>query len=176
MQLRFQQGVERRGIVEIIYINDGEPGVHGDSAKQAAAEAREFSLENGLKVIVQEDHRAPVVVSQVWYKVGSSYEHGGITGISHALEHMMFQGTARHGPGEFSRIISEHGGEENAFTGIDYTAYFQKLDQGAPRRELRARSRSDARTDAVRPGIRQRNQGGHGRAAVAHGGQPRGPG
>ncbi|MGH8537325.1 MAG: M16 family metallopeptidase [Gammaproteobacteria bacterium] len=95
----------------------------------AAAETREFSLENGLKVIVQEDHRAPVVVSQVWYKVGSSYEHGGITGISHALEHMMFQGTARHGPGEFSRIISEHGGEENAFTGIDYTAYFQKLDR-----------------------------------------------
>ncbi len=99
------------------------------TSSRAAAEAREFSLENGLKVIVQEDRRAPVVVSQVWYKVGSSYEHGGITGISHALEHMMFQGTARHGPGEFSRIISEHGGEENAFTGMDYTAYFQKLDR-----------------------------------------------
>ena len=57
-----------------------------------AAEVREFTLDNGLELIVQEDHRAPVVVSQVWYKVGSSYEHEGITGVSHALEHMMFLG------------------------------------------------------------------------------------
>jgi zinc protease len=64
----------------------------------------------------------------VWYKVGSSYEHEGITGISHALEHMMFKGTEKHAPGEFSRIISENGGRENAFTGADYTAYFQTLE------------------------------------------------
>ena len=88
---------------------------------------REFELDNGLKVIVQEDHRAPVVVSQIWYKVGSSYESSGQTGISHVLEHMMFKGTRRHGPGEFSRIISINGGRENAFTGRDYTAYFQQL-------------------------------------------------
>ncbi len=87
----------------------------------------EFELANGLKVLVREDHRAPVVVSQVWYKVGSSYEHGGNTGVSHALEHMMFQGTKRYGPGKFSEIIAAQGGSENAFTGIDYTAYFQTL-------------------------------------------------
>ncbi|MGR8941004.1 MAG: M16 family metallopeptidase [Gammaproteobacteria bacterium] len=88
----------------------------------------EHVLKNGLKVLVQEDHRSPVVVSQVWYKVGSSYEPGGITGISHMLEHMMFKGTDKLKPGEFSRIIAENGGEENAFTGSDYTAYFQTMN------------------------------------------------
>lgn len=87
-----------------------------------------YELSNGLKIFVQEDHRAPVVVSQVWYRVGSSYEPNGITGISHALEHMMFKGTDQHGPGEFSRIIAENGGEENAFTSTDYTAYYQVID------------------------------------------------
>ncbi len=95
----------------------------------AATQVHEFTLKNGLKVLIKEDHRAPVVVTQVWYKVGSSYEHEGITGISHLLEHMMFKGTARHGPGEFSRIIAEHGGRENAFTGSDYTAYFETLEK-----------------------------------------------
>jgi zinc protease len=94
----------------------------------ALAQVHEKVLDNGLKVIVKEDHRAPVVVSQIWYKVGSSYEYGGITGVSHVLEHMMFQGTAAHPAGEFSRIISENGGSENAFTGRDYTAYFQQLE------------------------------------------------
>jgi zinc protease len=86
-------------------------------------------LENGLKVIVKEDHRAPIVVSQIWYKVGSSYEYGGITGVSHVLEHMMFKGTKKVPAGEFSRIIAENGGKENAFTGRDYTAYFQQLEK-----------------------------------------------
>jgi len=89
----------------------------------------EYTLKNGLRLIVREDHRAPVVVSQVWYKVGSSYEYDGITGISHVLEHMMFKGTRKHPAGEFSRIISENGGRENAFTGKDYTAYFQQLEK-----------------------------------------------
>ncbi|MFT5425270.1 MAG: zinc protease [Gammaproteobacteria bacterium] len=92
------------------------------------ANVHEYELDNGLKILVKEDHRAPVVVSQVWYKVGSSYEHEGITGISHALEHMMFKGTEKYPAGEFSRIISENGGQENAFTGSDYTAYFQTLE------------------------------------------------
>jgi zinc protease len=91
------------------------------------AQVSEFELENGLKLIVKEDHRAPVVVSQVWYKVGSSYEYNGITGISHVLEHMMFKGTENLEPNEFSQIIARNGGEQNAFTGRDYTAYFQKL-------------------------------------------------
>lgn len=89
----------------------------------------EFQLDNGLKLLVKEDHRAPAVVSQVWYKVGSSYEHEGVTGISHLLEHMMFKGTEKHPPGEFSRIIAANGGRENAFTGEDYTAYFQTLEK-----------------------------------------------
>ncbi|MEW4983347.1 MAG: pitrilysin family protein [Cycloclasticus sp.] len=85
-------------------------------------------LKNGLKVLVKEDHRAPVMVSQIWYKVGASYEHDGITGLSHVLEHMMFQGTDNLEPGEFSKIIAENGGRENAFTGADYTAYFQTME------------------------------------------------
>lgn len=96
-------------------------------AATAQADVSEFKLANGMKVIVKEDHRAPVVVSQVWYKVGSTYEYGGITGVSHVLEHMMFKGTERHPAGEFSRIIAENGGRENAFTARDYTAYFQQL-------------------------------------------------
>ena len=95
----------------------------------AVANVHEYQLENGLKVLVKEDHRAPVVVSQIWYKVGSSYEHDGITGVSHALEHMMFKGTQKYAPGEFSRIISENGGRDNAFTGSDYTAYFQTMEK-----------------------------------------------
>ncbi len=95
----------------------------------ASAQVNEYILDNGLKLLVKEDHRAPVVVSQVWYKVGASYETDGITGVSHVLEHMMFKGTKKHGEGEFSRIISENGGRENAFTGDDYTAYFQTLEK-----------------------------------------------
>jgi len=95
----------------------------------AAGAVHEYQLANGLKLIVKEDHRAPVVVSQVWYRVGASYEHDGITGLSHMLEHMMFQGTRNHAPGEFSRIVAENGGEENAFTSQDYTAYYQRLEK-----------------------------------------------
>lgn len=90
-------------------------------------QVHETVLDNGMKVIVKEDHRAPIMVSQVWYKVGSSYEPDGITGVSHVLEHMMFKGTQTHPPGEFSRIIAANGGSENAFTGRDYTAYFQTM-------------------------------------------------
>lgn len=86
-------------------------------------------LGNGLKVIVKEDHRAPVVVSQIWYRVGSIDEPEGLTGISHVLEHLMFKGTKNLKPGEFSRIIAAEGGRENAFTGRDYTAYFQTLEK-----------------------------------------------
>ena len=92
-----------------------------------AQPTHEFHLANGLKIIVREDHRAPVVVSQLWYKVGSSYETAGQTGLSHALEHMMFKGSRKLGPGESSRILRELGAEENAFTSDDYTAYYQVL-------------------------------------------------
>ena len=98
-------------------------------AQAADGQVHEYRLDNGLRLLVKEDHRAPVVVSQVWYRVGSSYEHDGITGISHVLEHMMFKGTERYGPGEFSRIVAENGGRENAFTSRDYTVYFQTLEK-----------------------------------------------
>ncbi len=94
----------------------------------AASPTTETTLPNGLKVIIKEDHRVPVVVTEVWYKVGSSYEPTGITGISHALEHMMFKGTPAYGPGKFSKIVAENGGDENAFTASDYTAYYQMME------------------------------------------------
>ena len=93
---------------------------------QAASLTQEYQLDNGLKLIVQEDHRAHVAVVQVWYRVGSSYEHDGITGVSHALEHMMFKGTKRFGPGKFSTTVAAHGGSQNAFTSSDYTAYYEE--------------------------------------------------
>ena len=98
-------------------------------APPATPQVYERVLDNGLKVLVKPDDRAPVVVSQVWYKVGSSYEPPGLTGVSHVLEHMMFKGTTTTGPNEFSRIIAEHGGRDNAFTGTDYTTYYQTLEK-----------------------------------------------
>jgi zinc protease len=91
----------------------------------AAADVVEHRFENGLTVLVLPDARAPVVTNQVWYRVGSMDEHSGITGISHMLEHMMFKGSEQYPPGEFSRIVASLGGQENAFTGRDYTGYFQ---------------------------------------------------
>ena len=95
----------------------------------AQAQIQEFKLSNGLKVIVQEDHRSPVVVSQVWYRAGALDEVNGKTGVAHVLEHMMFKGTKRIPAGQFSRMIAAAGGKENAFTGQDYTCYFQQLEK-----------------------------------------------
>ncbi len=110
-------------------------------AKVSESGVHTFMLENGMKILVQADHRSPVVVSQVWYKVGGSYEYAGITGVSHALEHMMFKGTKNLKPGEFSEIIAANGGSENAFTGKDYTAYFQRIS--SDRLELCLRNEAD---------------------------------
>jgi len=93
----------------------------------AQAEVFEKTLSNGLKVIVKEDHRAPTVVQQIWYRAGSMDEKTGTTGVAHVLEHMMFKGTKSVPVGEFSRRIAAAGGRENAFTSYDYTAYFQQL-------------------------------------------------
>ena len=87
----------------------------------------EKTFANGMKVIVKEDHRAPVVISQVWYRVGSAQEHSGITGVSHVLEHMMFKGTEKYPSGTFSSTVAEIGARDNAFTGRDYTAYYQLM-------------------------------------------------
>ncbi len=95
----------------------------------ANAAIQEFKLDNGLKLIVQEDHRSPVVVSQVWYRAGSLDEVNGKTGVAHVLEHMMFKGTKTVPSGQFSRLIAAAGGKENAFTSTDYTCYFQQLEK-----------------------------------------------
>jgi zinc protease len=86
-----------------------------------------FTLDNGLQVVVIENHRAPVVTHMVWYKVGAAEEPPGKSGIAHFLEHLMFKGTDKRAPGEFSDIIARNGGRENAFTSQDYTGYFQSI-------------------------------------------------
>ena len=93
-----------------------------------AQETREFTLGNGMKIIVKEDHRSPTAVHMIWYKAGSMDETSGTTGVAHVLEHMMFKGTKNIKPGEFSRRVAALGGQENAFTGKDYTAYYQQID------------------------------------------------
>jgi zinc protease len=95
----------------------------------AESSIQEFKLDNGLKLVVQEDHRSPVVVSQVWYRAGSMDEVNGKTGVAHVLEHMMFKGTKKVKAGQFSRLIAAAGGKENAFTSADYTCYFQQLEK-----------------------------------------------
>jgi zinc protease len=84
-----------------------------------------YTLKNGLTVLLRQDHRSPIVFASIWYKVGGAYEHDGITGVSHMLEHMMFRGTKKIGPGELNQIVLENGGQQNAMTGQDFTAYYQ---------------------------------------------------
>lgn len=92
-----------------------------------AEEVTTFQLENGLEVVVIEDHRAPVVTQMVWYRTGAADEAPGRSGIAHFLEHLMFKGTATVAPGEFSATVEAQGGDDNAFTSWDYTAYFQRI-------------------------------------------------
>ena len=86
-----------------------------------------YKLDNGMDVVVIEDHRAPVVTHMVWYRVGSADEPYGKSGIAHYLEHLMFKGTDDIPPGQFSKIIAANGGVDNAFTSLDYTAYHQRI-------------------------------------------------
>ena len=86
-----------------------------------------FTLDNGMQVVVIEDHRAPVVTQMVWYKIGRADEAPGHSGIAHFFEHLMFKGTAKVPSGEFSATVEKQGGDDNAFTTEDYTAYFQRV-------------------------------------------------
>ena len=86
-----------------------------------------FKLNNGLEAVVIEDHRAPVVVQMLWYKIGSADEAPGKSGIAHYLEHLMFKGTDKLGPGELSKTVTANGGMDNAFTSYDFTTYFQRI-------------------------------------------------
>lgn len=90
-----------------------------------AVEVKEYKLDNGLKVLIIEEHKAPVATFQVWYRVGSRDEPLGKSGLSHLLEHMMFKGTSQYGPQAFSRIVQKNGGTDNAYTTEDHTTYFQ---------------------------------------------------
>ena len=96
---------------------------------EVLANPHEYMLANGLKIVVKEDHRSPVVISQIWYKAGSIDELNGTTGVAHVLEHMMFKGTKNVSSGEFSKKIAAIGGRDNAFTSRDYTGYFQQLHE-----------------------------------------------
>ncbi|MEK7713764.1 MAG: pitrilysin family protein [Deltaproteobacteria bacterium] len=86
---------------------------------------KEYKLDNGLKVLLMEEHKAPVATFQIWYRVGSRNESPGNTGMSHLLEHMMFKGTKKYGPKTFSQTVQRNGGNDNAFTSKEYTAYFE---------------------------------------------------
>ena len=99
----------------------------GAEAESAGPPVSLFTLANGMDVLVIPDHRAPVITHMVWYRVGSADEEQGKSGLAHFLEHLMFKGTAKNPAGHFSKILASLGGQENAFTGNDYTAYFQRV-------------------------------------------------
>ena len=106
-----------------------------------------FTLANGMQVVVIGNHRVPVVTHMVWYGVGSADEGQGESGIAHFLEHLMFKGTKIRAPGEFSKILARNGGQENAFTSSDYTAYFQTV--AVDRLELFMEMEADRMTNLV---------------------------
>jgi len=94
------------------------------SGARAADRVVATTLDNGLRVLLIEDARSPIVSFQVWYRVGSRNEHRGATGIAHFLEHLMFKGTPSHGPKQFARLVEQNGGQDNAFTSQDVTSYY----------------------------------------------------
>lgn len=101
----------------------------GSGTTALAQQAKEFTLNNGMKIIVKEDRRAPTVAHMIWYRAGSMDEVSGTTGVAHVLEHMMFKGTKKLKPGEFSARVAALGGRENAFTSKDYTGYYQQIEK-----------------------------------------------
>ena len=106
--------------------NNKTPKTSSSSALTMDMSGRhEYQLENGLKVVIKEDHRAPVAMTQIWYKVGSADEPVAKGGISHLLEHMMFKGTTDVSSDDYERLIAKFGGVNNAFTSYDYTGYYE---------------------------------------------------
>ena len=104
-----------------------KPGTVGGQSNGDGPAISDFRLDNGMEVVVIPDHRAPVVTHMVWYRNGSADDPLGKSGIAHFLEHLMFKGTKNHKQGAFSEMVAELGGQENAFTSNDYTAYFQRV-------------------------------------------------
>jgi zinc protease len=105
------------------------------------------TLDNGLRVLLLEDHRSPIVSFQVWYRVGSRNEERGRTGIAHFLEHMMFKGTPKYGRGQFARLVEQNGGQDNAFTSQDVTSYY--VDITADKLDLVVDLESDRMVNAL---------------------------
>ncbi len=101
--------------------------IWGPMANAQQVPVTSYMLENGMEVVVIEDHRAPIVTHMVWYRVGAADEPAGKSGIAHFLEHLMFKGTAAVPDGQFSPIVEANGGDDNAFTSQDYTAYYQQV-------------------------------------------------
>ncbi len=118
-----------------------------DNARAAVFSPETFTLKNGMQVVVIPNHRVPVVTHMVWYAVGSADEGPGESGIAHLLEHLMFKGTPRFPDGEFSALVARNGGQENAFTSTDYTAYHQSVARS--RLELVMELEADRMTNLV---------------------------
>ena len=108
-------------LTTLFLMGSGEPG------EARVFDPETFTLDNGMQVVVITNRNAPVVTHMVWYKVGAADEPPGVSGVAHFLEHLMFLGTERLPEGEFSNIVARSGGQENAFTAWDYTAYFQSI-------------------------------------------------
>jgi len=108
-----------------------QPSPPATAATASAPGPQQFTLSNGMTLIVQPDRRSPTAVQMVWVRVGSIDEVDGTSGVAHALEHMMFKGTQSIKPGEFSRRVAALGGQENAFTTRDYTGYYQQIPVGS---------------------------------------------
>ena len=113
-------------VVIAAILTAGQPVLAAEPPRAADAVVA-VTLDNGLRVLLLEDHRSPIVTVQTWYRVGSRNEARGATGIAHFLEHLMFRGTARYGPGEFARLVERNGGQDNAFTSQDVTSYYVNL-------------------------------------------------
>lgn len=113
----------------------------------SAEEVTTFTLDNGMDVVVIEDHRAPVVVHMVWYRIGAADEPPGVSGVAHFLEHLMFKGTDDMEPGELSKTVAANGGSDNAFTSWDFTGYYQRV--AADRLDLMMRMEADRMRDLI---------------------------
>ncbi len=115
----------------LLFLTALPAGVTSAETPRGREEVSNFLLDNGMEVVVIPDHRAPIVTHMVWYKVGSADEPPGKSGIAHFFEHLMFKGTKNHKAGEFDATVAEIGGNENAFTSYDYTAYFETVSPDA---------------------------------------------
>ncbi len=172
----YNPGVTRHllaAILAAILLVAERPTPVAGQAKAASDAVVATTLDNGLRVLLLEDHRSPIVSLQVWYRVGSRNELRGATGIAHFLEHLMFRGTPTHGPGVYARTVERNGGQNNAFTTQDVTSYY--VDIAADRLDLdpRARGRPDVEPGARPQDHHLRARGRDRGAAHAHRGRSR---